>query len=228
MRKILFVTGLVSCAVVVLGCPLKKKEDADAASDAALVEAAAPPVVVDAAPTPAAVTAKNTADVARFPAEAPVSDDDLKLASTGTARTSPKTGTVIATLKPGTDVTKISEYQSSILVTFADPKDANVTLLGWIGKESFAPAPATAKRDGGVTDAGAVVVTDASAPAPVDAGAAKKLTCPMGMVAVVLTKDPTCRKKCTKDSDCKGGAAGGCANASLAAGGVARVCTVGE
>jgi hypothetical protein len=225
MRKVLLTTGLLCCAVLVIGCPFKKKDkdEGDAAADAALVEAEAPPPATDAAATPAAaVTAKNSADVARFPAETAVSDDDMKLASPGIARTSPKTGTIIATIKPGTDVTKIAEYQSCILVTFADPKDASATLMGWIGKESFT-APAITKRiDGGVSDA--------AAPAPVDAGHAepKKLTCPMGMVAVVLTKDPTCRKKCFKDSDCKGGAAGACANASTAAGGVARVCVSGE
>jgi hypothetical protein len=225
MRKLLVAGGLISCAVVILGCPLLKKKDegGDAASDAAALvaetEAAAPPAG-DAAAAPAVVTAKNSADVARYPAETPVSDDDLKLASTASARTSPKTGTVVANLNPGTDVTKIAEHQNSLLVTFADPKDANTTLMGWIGKEAFTHV-AVVKRDGGVSDGG---VSDAAVPAAVDAGA-KKLTCAQGSVAVVLAKDPVCRKKCTKDAECKGGAAGSCANASAAAGGVARVCT---
>jgi hypothetical protein len=227
MRNKFLAVGL-ACAFVV-GCQYLKKNGADA-GDAAVTDAAvttvaeaeAPAAVTDAAPAsaPAAVTAKNVADVARFPAETAVTDDDLKLASVAYARTSPKTGTVVATLQPGADVMKIAEYQNSILVTFADPKAASSTLMGWIGKESFTATAIVKKLDGGVTDA-------AAPPALVDAGA-KKLTCPANMVAVVLSKDPTCRKKCTKDSECKGGTAGGCATASTAAGGVAKVCVVAE
>jgi hypothetical protein len=231
MRNALF-AAVVTCAAVVLGCPFKKSSDADAAADGASAvpeaEAPAAAVVVDAAPIPVPITAKNSADVARFPAETPVSDDDLKLASPGIARTSPKTGTVVATLKPGTDVLKIAEYQTSILVTFADPNDASATLMGWIGKESFSAPAVSTKRDAGASDAAAPIV-DAGAPDAAkksDAGGsdAKKPACAAGQVAVVLSKDPVCRKKCTKDADCKGGAAGTCANATTAAGGLARVC----
>ncbi|MBX3204765.1 MAG: hypothetical protein KF764_06835 [Labilithrix sp.] len=221
MRKLILAVALVSTAALVLGCPLMKKKDdaeADAAADAAGEQAEAPPVVEDAAPPPPVVTAKNAADVARFAAETPVTDDDMKLASSGVARTAPKTGAVVATLKPGTDVGKIAEYQGSVLVTFADPKDASTSLMGWIVKESFT-APAVVRRtDAGVSDAGTAPAVDAGHSAP------KKLTCPMGMVAVVLSAEPLCRKKCAKDSDCKGGAAGACANASTAAGSVAKVC----
>lgn len=235
MRNALFVAGVVSCAAL-LGCPFKKKGDADAAADAeAVAEAEAPAAVVDAAPAPVAIDAKNSADVARFPAETPVTDDDLKLASTGIARTAPKTGTVVATLKPGTDVLKIAEYQSSILVTFTDPRDASSTLMGWIEKSSFSAPAVSSKRDAGPSDA-AAPVADAGDAKKADAGGsdakkvdagggdAKKLTCASGQAAVVLSKDPVCRKKCTKDADCKGGAAGTCANATTAAGGIARVC----
>ena len=225
--RLLLVTTVLSCAVLALGCPKKKGEGADAAADAAVEAEAAVDPAVDAAPEPAApvvVNAKNIGEIARFPAETPVTDDDAKLAQTAQARTSPKTGAVVATLKPTSDVNKIAEYQGAYLVTFADPKDANVTLMGWIGKESFT-APTIVKTDAGVkadagvkTDAGAVVV-DAGAAKP-DAGPAK-LACATGQVPVVLSKDPVCKKKCTKDADCKTGA---CANATGQAGGVFRVC----
>lgn len=239
MRNALFAAGLISSAAL-LGCPFKKGGDADAAADAASApEAEAPAAaVVDAAPTPALVHAKNSADVARFPGETPVSDDDLKLASTGSARTSPKTGTVVATLKPGTDVQKIAEYQSSILVAFVDPNDASSTLMGWIAKESFSAPAVSTKRDAGASDAAAPVAdagkaadaghADAGKVADAGGADAKKLTCATGQVAVVLSKDPVCRKKCTKDADCKGGSAGSCANATTAAGGIARVCANAE
>ena len=236
MRNATLAAAFISCAALVLGgCHLLKKDgDADAAADATTApEAEAPAAVVDAEAPPSPVAdAKNSADVARFPAETPVSDDDLKLASTGIARTSPKTGTVVATLKPGTDVLKIAEYQSSILVTLADPRDASSTLMGWIGKESFSAPPASAKRDAGASDAGAgekvadagAKVADAGAKVDAGGGDAKKPACAAGQVSVVLAKDPVCRKKCAKDADCKGGAAGTCANATTATGGIARVC----
>jgi hypothetical protein len=212
MRKLILLGGLLSCVVLVLGCP--KKTDSGAVDAAA--EAEAPPVaVVDAgAPAPVAVNAKNTADVARFPGETAVTDDDAKLGQLSPARTSPRSGSVVATLKPGGDVTKIAEYQGSVLVTFPDPKDANVTLMGWIGKEAFT---AWVVRDGGVKSDAAVV----------DAGPAKDAgvkTCGAGQLAVVLATHPVCKKKCAKDAECKGGAAGSCVNANSVAGAVVRVC----
>src|SRR3954464_1665236 len=99
MRKILLLAAVFSCAIVVLGCPKKKKDDiVDAAADGA-VEPEVPAVVADAATPPAAVTAKNSADVARFAAETALAREDAKLGQPSQARTSPKTGTVIATLK---------------------------------------------------------------------------------------------------------------------------------
>lgn len=223
MRKIIVTTSLLACAALLFGCPKKAGDGGDAAADGAS-EAEAPAAVADAAAAPIVVNAKNSASVARFPGETALTDDDEKLASPGYPKTAPKSGALVATIPTGAGVTKIAEYQGSILVSFADPKDASSTLMGWIEKTAFT-AIIVKKLDGGVLEGG---VKDAAAPVVEDAGPAKKLTCPMGMVAVILTKDPTCRKKCTKDSDCKGGAAGGCANAQTAAGGVAKVCTVGE
>jgi hypothetical protein len=215
MRKL-----VLAALVVVVGCDLiKKKGDPDAAADAA-VEAAAPAAAVEdaAPPAPVAINAKNVADVARFPAgETAVTDDDSKLAQLTAARTTPKGGNVVAMIKPGADVTKVAEYQGSFLVTFADPKDANATLMGWISKDAFTARTVTT-RDGGVkTDAG-TTTADAGAVGPV------KLTCPGGSAAVVLSTGPACKKKCTKDADCKTTGAGSCANGSSPSGSVVRVC----
>src|SRR5262249_31635711 len=162
---------------------------------------------------PIAVNAKNSADVARFPGETLVANDDAKLGQATPARTAPKTGSVVATLKPGEDVTKVAEYQGSILVTFPDAKDAKTTLMGWINKDAF---NVRAIHDAGKGDA---VATDGGVKP--DAGPPK---CPAHQVAVILAKDPVCKKKCTKDADCKGGAAGACANANGINGNVVRVC----
>jgi hypothetical protein len=219
MRKIVLFAGYVSCVVAVVGCSfLKKKEEADAAADAAVVASDAATAAADASGA-APIDAKNAAEVARFAAETPVSDDDVKLVLTAAVRTVPKAGAVVATLKPGTDVIKHAEYQNCVLVTFADPKDASAKLMGWIGKEAFSAAVVTS-HDAGVTDAGH---TDAGAKPVTDAGA-PKLTCAAGSIAVILTKDPVCRKKCAKDAECKGGVAGSCANATTVTGTVARVC----
>lgn len=221
MRR-LFLLTVVTSAVLVLGCPKKKGTDADAAAEAEAPMAA----VVDAAPMVPVVDAKNSADVARFKAETAVSDDDAKLGQVAPARNAPKTGKIVATLKPGAEVNKIAEYQDSLLVTFADPKEPNTTLMGWVGKEAFTVRVArdgirgdggTAPTDAGAKgDSGVVVLTDAGGLPHV------KLSCPAGMAAVILTKDPICKRKCTKNSDCRVGA---CANASGPTGAVVRVCS---
>jgi hypothetical protein len=224
MKKPFAIAGLLSCAALVLGCPKKTAEEADAAAEASVAadaEVAAPAPVADAAPAPVAVTAKNSAEVARYAAETAVADDDAKLGQLAPARTSPKSGAIVATLAPGSDITKLAEYQGSVLATFPDPKDPKTTLMGWIGKEAFTAAAPVVRDAGVVTDAGAV--KDAGSVAPVDAGAAK-LACSAGMVPVIITKDPVCKKKCAKDADCKGGAAGACATANQQGGGLVRVC----
>jgi len=216
MRKL-----ALAALVLLVGCDLiKKKGDADAAADATVEDAAPPPAPTAAAEdagsaapaAPVAINAKNVADVARFPGETAVTDDDSKLAQLTPARTTPRGGAVVATIKPGADVTKVAEYQGSYLVTFADPKDASGTLIGWIGKEAFTVRAVTR------TDAG----VKADAGASPDAGA--KLTCPAGFTAVVLSTTPVCKKRCAKDGDCKTAAPGSCANASSVSGSVARVC----
>ena len=219
MRTPLFLAA-ISSVLLVAGCDfLKKKGDVDASADATADVDAAPAAAAEdaaSAPAPVVVNAKNMADVARFPGETPAVDDDAKLAQLTSARSAPKGGNVVAAVKPGSDVVKVAEYQGSFLVTFADPKDAASTLMGWIPKEAFS-APLYVARDGGAK-------LDASAPV-VDAGPPTKLTCPPAHVAVVLSTTPVCKKRCTKDADCKRPtSAGACANATTVAGSVARVC----
>lgn len=221
MRLRLVPTIALSSSLLVLGCPKKGGDAADAAADTAAAPTEDAASVPPASTGPAVLTASNSAVVARFPAETPVPDDDSKLAQTVQVHTSPRAGSVVATLKPGADVTKLATYEGSYLVSFPDPANASNTLGGWIVQDAFS-APSTpvvvAKGDAGVkTDAGAAVV---DAGAKVDAGAAK-LACATGQVPVVLSKDPVCKKKCTKDADCK---TGGCANATGQGGGVFRVC----
>src|SRR5688572_15758681 len=101
MRRLLLVP-LFSCALVFLGCPKKGGDAADGGADAAAeAEAPAAAEVVDAAPAPIAINAKNVADVARFPGETAVTDDDSKLARITPAQSAPRGGKVVATLKPG-------------------------------------------------------------------------------------------------------------------------------
>jgi len=218
MRK-LFLSSVVFASVVVLfGCPKKK---GDEAGDAAAEAAAEPAAAADAAPAANAPSAKNTADVARFPGEQAIANEAAKTASVAIARTSPKGGNTVATLKVGTDVTKIATFQEQFLVTFADPKDAASTLMGWLGKEAFV---AVVIRDGG-TDGGDAGIKDGGAvDASVDAGKVP-LKCAANQIAVVLGAEPVCKKKCTVDKDCTGGAAGACGLAAAEKGGKAvHVC----
>ena len=120
MRKLVLLSGLLPCLLLLAGCP-KKGGDADAAAEAAAPDPAeAGAAAPNAPPVP---DAKNKADVARFQNETAISDDETKPANWVNARTSPKGGGVVANLKPGTDVHKHAEYQDCFLVTFADPKD---------------------------------------------------------------------------------------------------------
>lgn len=218
MRKLVLLSGLLPCLLLLAGCPKKGGDaDADAAAEAAAPEpeagAAAPP---DAPPVP---DAKNKADVARFQNETAIADDESKPATYVSARTSPKSGSIVASVKPGTDVHKHAEYQDCYLVTFPDPKDPSTTLMGWIEKSSFTYV---APKDAGVKDA----ATDA-APAPVDAGAAAVDAGPPKCAAtealVTLSATSTlCKKKCTKDADCKNGPCSPATNAVSKA--VVKVC----
>jgi hypothetical protein len=218
MRKLVLLSGLLPCLLLVAGCPKKGGDATDGAAEAAVDPDAAaantPPP--NAPPVP---EAKNKADVARFQNETAVADDEAKPATFVSARTSPKGGSVVASLKPGTDIHKHAEYQDCFLVTFPDPKDASTTLMGWIEKSSFTYV---APKDAGPKDAAAGdAAVDAGAPAPVDAGPPK---CAATDSLVILSAGaaPVCKKKCKEDKDCK---TAPCANANTPTKTVARVCT---
>jgi hypothetical protein len=221
MRK-LFLSSVVMASVVVLfGCPKKKGVGADGGDEAG-TEEVADATVVDAAPAAAAPTAKNAADVARFPGETKIEDEATKTASVTVAHTAPRGGTSVATLKAGTDVTKIASFQDGFLVTFTDPKDATSTLMGWIGKEAFVSL-AVVITDAGAKAADASVAKDAGPVVSVDAGKVA-LKCAGTQLAVVLSAGTVCRKRCSTDADC-GGAKGSCSVAAAEKGGRAvHVC----
>lgn len=235
MRK-LFLSSLVLASVVVLfGCPKKKgAEGADAGEEAGAEQpTAAGPDAAAAPPPPAAAAAKNTADVARFPGETKIENEAAEIASTTIVRTAPKGGSVVTTLKPGADVTKIASFQDSLLVSFADPKEASSTLMGWVSKDAFVAAVISdagmkdsgvdgGPRDGG-TDAGPKDAGAVDAAAVVDAGK-PALKCPAGQVGVLTGAEPVCKKRCSTDADC-GGAKGACGPAAAEKGGRAvQVC----
>jgi hypothetical protein len=161
--------------------------------------------------------AKNASDVARFPAEKPLADDDAKTVDLfAQAKTGCKSGSNVALVKAGTDPFKIAEFQDCILITFSDPKDPAGTLMGWVPKAAFV---ASAPHDAGVKDGG-VVVVDAAVAAPAT------LKCPAGQEVVVNVAGGAgvCRKKCSLDKDCKTPTPGACAPAHTLANKITKVC----
>lgn len=225
MRKISPVLLVASClALLITGCPKKGGDAADAEAEAAVV------AEVDAAPAVVAPTAKNAGDIARFGTEKPIANEAGKLVDgLTTVRTGPRQGGVVASLRAGTDVTKIAEHKDCFLVTFADPKEPATTLMGWVGNDAFTADPI---RDAGPKDAATDAATDAAvkdaavadaAPAAVDAGPAA-LKCAAGQQIVELGAGPVCKKKCTTDKDCKDKAPKSCAPGTAPGGKVIHFC----
>lgn len=232
MRKPLLVVAIASWFVAVTGCDkLKSLTGGGDAGEDATVDAAVTPAPVETASAAVAdPPAKNAADIARFPAETKLGNAaDKILALSAAARTVPRAGALVATLKSGTDVVKIAEHQDAVLVAFPDPKDPAEHLEGWVTKDAFvAPAVPAPVVDGGavVADAGVKDAAVDAAVAVVDAGKASGPACAAGQEAVNgFGKDPVCKKKCAADKDCKNASAGSCAVASTAMGKVTRVCT---
>ncbi|MBS2011315.1 MAG: hypothetical protein JST00_00270 [Deltaproteobacteria bacterium] len=196
--------------VLATGCPKKGGGDQDAAPEAAPVVEAAEA----AAPAP---VAKNAADISRFGAEKPIANETAKLVDAfNTVRTGPGQGQTVATLKAGTDVTKIAEHQNSFLITFADPKDANTLLMGWVGKGAFV-------ADIVIVDAGPkdAAVVDAAKPPVPDAGPAGP--CPPGQELIVglVANRAVCKKRCTAVTDCSNKI---CSTGNAVGGKVVRFC----
>lgn len=130
-RAALSVLLVLFCA----GCPKK-----DGAADAAPEASAAP--VVSASAAPVEPTAKNASSVARFASETKLGNEKEKvLADITVVREGPGTGTVVATLKKGAEVSKIAKNGDYTLVLFPDPKAPNDWLMGWLGKAAFLASP---------------------------------------------------------------------------------------
>jgi hypothetical protein len=170
---------VVAGSALLMGCPKKKDEAADAASDApapvAVVEAAAPP--------PALPKAANEADVAHFGDETKLGGESAKLLSSVIARKSPSTGERIAEVKAGTEVLKVAQRDKSFCVLFPNPKNAQEMLMGWIPESGFSEPglpPGTCKTD---------------------ADCKKPTTC----LTVPMERTTRCAQVCTEDVQCGAG-----------------------
>ncbi|HEY2511753.1 MAG TPA: hypothetical protein VGI39_12885 [Polyangiaceae bacterium] len=172
MRRIAAVLPLAG-VVVVLGCS-RPQESFDAGGNpAALVLDAQPP-----GPPPVTITATNVDDVARFPDEAKLHGEIGKIADAQVAaRNSVPSGSVVAMLRLGTPVTQVSRHDAFLLCQFADPKNPQQTLLGWIGEQAFIPGPTVPR----------------------------KLGCPRGQSLLEFDEQDFCGRVCRSDADCTGG-----------------------
>lgn len=171
------VATALALLAVVSGCHLlKKKSTEDAGTEDAGDAVAETPAVDAAPPSVTGPLAANENDIARFPDEAKLDGAAAATARWATVREAPVFGTSVASLKPGTTVSKISQRDKYLLVTFDDPKDASRKLLGWTHQDSFAPASAT------------------------DAGL-RALTCTAPEVAL-LSDGAFCGRVCTADKEC--------------------------
>lgn len=209
----LFVLSLVTLT----GCGLLKKAGADAGTDGGT--AVADNSAADAAPEAAAAApvGKNAAQVARFGSEVAM-NQPMVLGQTSFPRTSPNTGTVVATLHPGTAVTRIATNgPNENLIVFADPNVPTDNLMGWVTEAAFTAAVVGVHHeplhDGGVVDAGAAPAATATTPS---------VTCAAGQIAVQQVGNKVvCKKTCAKDADCPHK---GCKDFTGVAGNTVRAC----
>lgn len=188
--------------VFVTGCGLLGKKEQDAGADLAnAIDAAA---VVS---TPGAPSGKNAAAVARFATEVAM-DEPKMIGQTATPRTSPSGGSVVATLKTGTVVTRIATNAGHSLIVFPDPNVPADNLMGWVTDAAFSAAVLPKKDAGVVVDSGAAPV-DAGPPAPVDAGppAWKPTTCTKAANIAVKQAGGAwaCRHTCADNKECTKG-----------------------
>ena len=172
MRRI-FVVLAIAASSAMLGCS-RQAESFDAGGNPA-------PVVLDAqppGPPDVVITATNVDEVARFPNEAKLHGEIGKIADPQiSARNSVPSGSVVATLRMGTQVTQVSRHDTFLLCQFADPKNPQQTLLGWIGEQAFIPGPTVPR----------------------------KLGCPRGQTLLEFDEQDFCGRACTSDADCTGG-----------------------
>lgn len=152
--------------------------------------------VADAAPVPAPVAlATNEGDIARFPDETSIADEEESFLRAYNVREAPPAGAVITGLNKGTMVTKIASRDRFFLILFDDPKAFGSKQMGWVHRDAFsAVSPDAGSLAGEPVDAGAPLdagtsAVDASAPAAdagradagkrsADAGPAPKLRAP--------------------------------------------------
>ena len=127
--------AVVLAGALLVACPKKKTDAGDAAADAEVVA-----VVDSGPPTPEAA---NLTEIARFGDETPVAPTVAKLEAPVTiVRKSPPNGDQVVKLPKGTEVTKLAQHKDSqVLVTFANPKNPNEHLMGWITVSSFTAPP---------------------------------------------------------------------------------------
>lgn len=196
-------TSATLLLVFVAGCGLigGKKEDAGTEATPGAIDAAA--VVAE----PGAPIGKNVAAVARFQSETAMNEPKV-IGQVSTPRTSPGGGTIVATLKPQTVVTRIAMNGTASLIVFPDPNVPTDMLMGWVTEAAFSSV-VLPKVDAGVkvVDAG-VAVVDAGPPAPVvvDAGPAWVATkcSKANTIAVKLgaTTAWACRPICASNAQC--------------------------
>lgn len=162
--------GVLAVALVSTACSRKKPEATDAgapaASDTASAAASAP-------------SAANASDIARFGDEEALDGGTVSLLVAAPVHAQPGAGAVVASLAKGTQVTTLAEHGTSTLVTFADPKNASSTLMGWVA------SPAVGKGD---------LPKLIPTPGPT-------IACPAGKVAVFNNK---CASPCKTVKDCPG------------------------
>lgn len=181
------VAGLVGCGLLQKLRELGQEAGADGAAGGA-TETADAASAEEADSGTAAPSYANEKDVKRFADEDKVEAEESATEwPTTTPRTEPGTGSAVASLPKGTKCTKVAQRGHSVLVSFADPKHAARTLLGWVSADAFVagttPPPATLN---------------------LGAGGAKKTTgvCPVGLTLLV-DGDAFCAKRCKVDKDCK-------------------------
>lgn len=187
---------VVFALLSLVACDKLKKKSADAGTTASTSTATAEPSA-SAAPSPddggadsgAAVTAANEKDIKHFPDEEKAEAESYTVEwPTVDARTEPSTGKVVATLAKGTKATLQARKGRSVLVMFADAKDATKMLLGWVAEDAFVPGTAPPP----------VVVHTGSGP-PKSTG-----VCSAGLT-LLFDADAFCGKTCKVDKDCTGG-----------------------
>lgn len=183
---IALVTGLVGCGLLQKLRGLGQEAGAD--GEVGVATETADAASAEQADSGAAPSYANEKAVKRFADEETVAAEESATEwPTTTLRTEPGTGSAVASLPKGTKCTKVAQRGHSALVSFADPKDAARTLLGWVSADAFVagttPPPATLN---------------------LGAGGAKKTTgvCPAGLTLLV-DGDAFCAKTCKVDKDCK-------------------------